>query len=271
MPPVLGDPTRNSIPIIPTSRAGLRRTLDALPAEARAYANAMGFDGAPGAHLVTPNGKGAGVAVLFGVAEPGAAYVDPMAFGRLATVLPRGRYRIAEDCDAPAHAELAFLLSAYKFARYRKAKPTEVVLEASRGPKRSRIESIAAAVALGRDLINTPANDLGPDALEQAATALAREHGARVKAVRGEQLLKDGFPLIHAVGKGAAEAPRLLDINWGPRKGGPKITLVGKGVCFDTGGLDLKPGASMLLMKKDMGGAATALAAAAMIMRAKLP
>ena len=271
MPPVLGDPTRNSIPIIPTSRAGLRRTLDALPAEARAYANAMGFDGAPGAHLVTPNGKGAGVAVLFGVAEPGAAYVDPMAFGRLATVLPRGRYRIAEDCDAPAHAELAFLLSAYKFARYRKAKPTEVVLEASRGPKRSRIESIAAAVALGRDLINTPANDLGPDALEQEATALAREHGARVKAVRGEQLLKDGFPLIHAVGKGAAEAPRLLDINWGPRKGGPKITLVGKGVCFDTGGLDLKPGASMLLMKKDMGGAATALAAAAMIMRAKLP
>jgi len=270
MPLVLGDPTRNSIPIVLTSRSRLRRTLDALSPEARAYANATAYDGSAGAHLIVPNAKGAVAAVLFGLADPGGARIDPMAFGRLATLLPRGRYRIAEDADAPEHAELAFLLSAYKFARYRKPKPHEAVLEAPRGAKRARVESIAEAVALGRDLINTPANDMGPDALERAATALAKSFGARVKVARGDAL-KDGFPLVHAVGKGAAQPPRLVDINWGPRKGGPKVTLVGKGVCFDTGGLDIKPGASMLLMKKDMGGAASALAAASMIMSAKLP
>ncbi|HMN72080.1 MAG TPA: leucyl aminopeptidase family protein [Rhodoblastus sp.] len=267
---VLGDPTRNSIPIAPTSRARLRATLDALPAEARAYATATGYDGAPGAHLIAPTAKGAIAAVLFGLADAGADRVDPMAFGRLATLLPPGRYRVAENAEAPDHAELAFLLSAYKFARYRKAKADDVVLEAPRGAKRERVETIANAVALGRDLINTPANDMGPDALEQAALALAEQYKARAKVVRGAQL-KSGFPLVHAVGKGAAEGPRIVDFSWGPRKGGPKVTLVGKGVCFDTGGLDIKPGASMLLMKKDMGGAATALAAAAMIMRAQLP
>ena len=271
MPPVLGDPTRSSVPIVPTSRSRLRQTLDTLPVESRAYASATGFDGAPGAHLIVPNAKGAAAAVLFGLAEPGATPLDPMAFGKLASLLPRGRYRIADGAEAPEHAELAYLLSAYKFSRYRKSKPTDAVLESPRGARRERIETIAEAVAFGRDLINTPANDMGPEALERAATALAKRYGARVKAVRGEQLLKSGFPLVHAVGKGAAEPPRLIDINWGPRKGGPKITLVGKGVCFDTGGLDIKPGASMLLMKKDMGGAASALAAASMIMRAKLP
>ncbi|MCB1540676.1 MAG: leucyl aminopeptidase family protein [Rhodoblastus sp.] len=271
MHPVLGDPTRGSVPIVPTSRSRLRHTLDALPAEARAYAGATGFDGAPGAHLIVPSAKGAAAAVLFGLAEPGAAPADPMAFGKLASLLPRGRYRIADGAEAPEHAELAYLLSAYKFSRYRKSKPTDAVLEAPRGARREKIETISEAVAFGRDLINTPANDMGPEALERAATALAKRYGARVKAVRGEQLLKSGFPLVHAVGKGAAEPPRLIDINWGPRKGGPKITLVGKGVCFDTGGLDIKPGASMLLMKKDMGGAASALAAASMIMRAGLP
>ena len=270
MPLVLGDPTRNSIPIVPTSRARLRATLETLPAEARAYASAMGYDGAAGAHLIVPTAKGAIAAVLFGLAEDGADRVDPMAFGRLATVLPPGRYRIAESAEAPEHAELAFLLSAYRFARYHKAKADEIVLEAPRGPKRERVETIASAVELGRDLINTPANDMGPDALEEAALALAARFKARAKVVSGAQL-KSGFPLVHAVGKGAAEGPRLVDFSWGARKGGPKITLVGKGVCFDTGGLDIKPGASMLLMKKDMGGAASALAAAAMIMRAQLP
>jgi len=266
----LGDPTRGAIPIVLTSRSGLRQTLDSLPPEARAYANATGFDGAAGAHLIVPNAKGGMEAVLFGLADPGADRIDPMAFGRLATLLPRGRYRIADGADAPAHAELAFLLSAYKFTRYRKPKPQDVVLEAPHGARRERVETIAEAVALGRDLINTPANDMGPDALEQAATALARTYRARVKVVRGDAL-ESGFPLVHAVGKGAAEAPRLVDISWGARKGGPKITLVGKGVCFDTGGLDIKPSASMLLMKKDMGGAASALATASMIMRAGLP
>ena len=270
MPLVLGDPTRNSIPIMLTSRSGLKRALDSLPAEARAYANAVGYDAAPGAHVIVPNAKGAASAVLFGVAEQGAERIDPMAFGRLAIVLPRGRYRIAEGVEAPEHAEVAFLLSAYRFARYRKPKGPDIVLEAPRGARRERAELIAEAVALGRDLINTPANDLGPKALEQAVLALARKHKARARVIAGNELQR-GFPLVHAVGKGAAEGPRLVDFSWGAKKSGPKITLVGKGVCFDTGGLDLKPGASMLLMKKDMGGAASALAAASMIMRAKLP
>ena len=128
MPLVLGDPSRNSVPIVLTSRSGLKRALDGLPPEARAYAHGLGFDGAPGAHLIVPNAKGAPAAVLFGVAEPGAERIDPMAFGRLATLLPRGRYRLAEGADAPEHAELAFLLSSYAFARYRKPKSADAVI-----------------------------------------------------------------------------------------------------------------------------------------------
>ncbi|MFV0279876.1 MAG: leucyl aminopeptidase family protein [Rhodoblastus sp.] len=269
---VLGDFSRNAVPVRLTSRTRLRATLDSLSAQARAYARGHAYDGAPGAHLVVPNGKGEIEAVLFGLAEDGEAgpNLNPMAFGRLANLLPAGRYRIADEALAPEHAELAFLLSASKFMRYRKTKPQAAILEAARGLRRERVETIAEAVAFGRDLINTPANDMGPQALEEAAAALAARYRASVKTVRGAQLSK-GFPLIHAVGKGAAEEPRLLEFNWRGLKDGPKIALVGKGVCFDTGGLDIKPPASMLLMKKDMGGAASALAAAAMIMRAGLP
>ncbi len=270
MPLVLGEPTRNSIPVILTRRASWRRTFDDLSPEARAYATATGYEAAPGTHLIAPNAKGGIACVVFSLAET-EGRTEPFSFGRLATLLPRGRYRLEGADDPAGHAELSFLLSAYKFGRYRDPKPRHVVLESPRGPGRERIETIAEAVALGRDLINTPANDMGPSALEQAASALAKRFGARIKTVRGGQLLTSGFPLIHAVGKGAADAPRLVDIRWGAQRGGPRVTLVGKGVCFDTGGLDIKPSSAMLLMKKDMGGAATALAAASMIMRSGLP
>ncbi len=218
MPLVLGDPTRSFHSDRADERASrLRATLDALPPEARAYARATGYDGAPGAHLIVPNAKGAPAAVLFGWRSRARERVDPMAFGRLATLLPRGRYRLAEGADAPEHAELAFLLSSYKFARYRKPKAHERVLEAPRGAKRDRASRRSPkAVALGRDLINTPANDMGPDALERAATTLAKAYGGRVKVVRGDAL-KSGFPLVHAVGKGAAEAARVSSISPGAR------------------------------------------------------
>ncbi|MDE2362660.1 MAG: leucyl aminopeptidase family protein [Hyphomicrobiales bacterium] len=265
----IGDPTGGSIPILLTTRAGWPQTRARLAPAARAFAAATGFDGAPGAHLLAPDVKGGLAAVLFGVDAADGGRANPFLPGKLAGLLPPGRYRFeGEGVDAHA-AALGYLLSAYRFGRYRKPRAAAVTLELPRGPARARIEAIAAAVTFGRDLINTPTNDLGPDALEKAATALARKHGARTNAVRGADLLKRNFPLVHAVGKGASEAPRILDVKWGAK--GPKVTLVGKGVCFDTGGLDLKPSAAMLLMKKDMGGAATALAAASMIMQAELP
>ena len=134
----------------------------------------------------------------------------------------------------------------------------------------ARIALISEAIRLGRDLVNRPANDLGPDALEQAIRDLAGRHGAACATIHGEALLAANFPMVHAVGRAAAEAPRLVEFVWGSPDA-PKVTLVGKGVCFDTGGLDIKPSSSMLLMKKDMGGAAAALALAAMIMGAGVP
>jgi leucyl aminopeptidase len=135
---------------------------------------------------------------------------------------------------------------------------------------REEVERLRAATTLARDLINTPANDLSPEALAQAGIEVARRHGARHRQVIGDDLLRERFPAIHAVGRAAAVAPRLIDFEWGDAAH-PKITLVGKGVCFDSGGLDIKPGSSMLLMKKDMGGAATTLALAQLIMDARLP
>ena len=267
----LGDPTKGATPIVLTTRARWPRTHAALPAEARAFAGAVGFDPSPGAHVLLPDAKGALAAVLFALDEQDSARSDPFLLGRLASMLPWGRYRIEGEGVDRDLAALGFLLSSYKFARYRKSRSSEAILEIPRGPARARAETIADAITLGRDLVNTPANDMGPGALEAAALALARRHGARARVVRGEELIAANFPLVHAVGKGAADAPRIVDFRWGGRRAGPRVTLVGKGVCFDTGGLDLKSDAAMLLMKKDMGGAATALAAAAMIMRADLP
>jgi leucyl aminopeptidase len=270
MAPSSSDTARGVTPILLTTRNGWPQTRTRLAPAARAFATASGFDAAPGAHLILPDESGAIAAVLFAIADAGPGRRDAFLPGRLAAVLPRGRYRFEGDPADIEPATLGFMLSAYRFGRYRKPKSSEVVIEAP-GPMREKLETITEAIAFGRDLVNTPANDMGPSALEQAAVALASRHGARTQVVRGPDLLRKNFPLVHAVGKGAADAPRLLDMRWGARNPGPKVTLVGKGVCFDTGGLDIKPDAAMLLMKKDMGGAATALAAASMIMRAGLP
>jgi leucyl aminopeptidase len=179
--------------------------------------------------------------------------------------LPDGVYRFANEPHDARLAALAFALGTYRFTRYRKVEARKLSLDLPQSLDRDDLARIVEGVALARDLINTPANDMGPAELEAAAQKLAAQHGASFKSIVGDDLLAQNFPLIHAVGRAAPRAPRLIDIAWGAAAH-PRITLVGKGVCFDTGGLDIKPESAMLNMKKDMGGAATALALAHMIM-----
>lgn len=187
--------------------------------------------------------------------------------------LPPGTYHLAHGVSAAAATQLAlgFRLGAYRFSRYRPAlTPSQVVLRAPPSTDMAYVNAAAEALAHARDLINTPANDLGPAELADSALALAASFGAQVSVIEGEALLAQGFPLIHAVGRGSSRAPRLIDLRWGSPSA-PRVTIVGKGVCFDTGGLDIKPSAGMLLMKKDMGGAACALALARMLMALQAP
>lgn len=234
-------------------------------ADVAALADAAGFEARPGGLLIIPGGPGVTQRVFFGVETPAAKSRDPFLAGKLAGGLPKGLYRLGAGVADPAQAALAFLLSSYSFTRYVPAKKEKPRLCAPQGVDRARIERIAGAVALGRDLVNTPANDMGPEALAEAALALAARYGASCRSIVGEALLAENFPLIHAVGRAAAQAPRLVDFSHGPEDGF-KVTLVGKGVCFDSGGLDIKPASAMQLMKKDMGGAAVALALASMLM-----
>jgi len=241
---------------------------DLLDAPARAFAASAKFEPKPGQALLLPGQDGMLAGVLFGL-EAADKVPDRFLPGRLPGLLPAGTYRFANAPHDARLAALAVALGAYKFARYRKAEPSEVKVVVPDGVDAAELSRIAEGASLARDLINTPANDMGPAELEDAARALAERHGARASAIVGDDLLEQNFPLIHAVGRGSPRAPRLIDIAWGDRAA-PKVTLVGKGVCFDTGGLDLKPSSAMLIMKKDMGGAACALAAAHMIMDAKL-
>jgi len=236
-----------------------------LGSETCAFADAAGFQPTAGRHLLLPGPGGLG-GVLFGL-EGADEPKDPFLPGRLTQHLPDGVYRFATEPHDARLAALAFALGLYRFTRYRKAEARNIVLDLPLSVDRADLERIVEGVTLARDLVNTPANDLGPAELEGAARALAASHGAHVASIVGDDLLAQNFPLIHAVGRAAAvtAAPRLVDLTWG-RSGDPPVTLVGKGVCFDTGGLGIKPDAAMLNMKKDMGGAATALALAHMIM-----
>jgi leucyl aminopeptidase len=225
---------------------------------------ASGFAGSAGALAALPDAKGGIAAWVLGLGDS----KDAFALAAAAEKLPGGTYRLGdvpEFCGG-ANAALAWLMGGYGFDRYKKktAKNARLVLPA--GMDGEEISRIAENLFLARDLVNTPANDMGPAELEAAARALAKKYGAKVSVVSGAALAKN-YPLIAAVGMGSPRAPRLIEINWGT---GPLVTLVGKGVCFDTGGLDLKPSAGMLTMKKDMGGAACVLAVAGMVLGAKL-
>jgi leucyl aminopeptidase len=240
---------------------GLDEQAGSLPPEnGLAFARATSFEPRPGRHFLFVQSDGA-PGVVFCLDESPDA--DPFQPGALATLLPGGAYRFETSPPKTDLAALAFLLGAYSFHLYKPARPSPR-LAAPSGVDAQGIETLARWVAFARDLINTPANDMGPDELEEAALGLAARFGAGVEIVKGEALARD-FPLIQAVGKSSPRAPRLVDIRWRPERA-RKMTLVGKGVCFDSGGLDIKPESAMGLMKKDMGGAAAAMAAAAMIM-----
>ena len=236
--------------------------MKAAPASLRELARANGFGGEAGAVLA--NGEG----VLLGVGDGADSFIAAAASEKL----PEGDYYFAERFEPPAgaHAALGWLLGAYRFDRYKKQKPARARLVAPSGAEVGDIARAAAAIARVRDLVNTPAGDMSPAALEEAARETAMEFDAKVTSVVGDDLLALNFPMIHAVGRAAATAPRLIDMTWG-RADAPKVTLVGKGVCFDSGGLDIKNASGMALMKKDMGGAANALGLAQMIMAAGLP
>ncbi len=238
-----------------------------LTAEASAWARAAGFRAEAGNVLLLPNADGSLAGALFGLgADPSE---QPFIGGKLARALPAGTWRL-ETTSAPAdRLALGFALGSYSFDSYKVAKSSDIYLSLPPGVDLAALERTAAAVYLARDLVNTPTNDMGPERLEAVFQALAAHYGASSSSIVGEDLLAQNFPLIHTVGRASSEAPRLLEMRWG-RAGARKVTLVGKGVCFDTGGLDIKPAASMLLMKKDMGGAANVLALALMIMEAGL-
>jgi leucyl aminopeptidase len=241
-----------------------------LPAPARQFALANGFSANPGASLTLPAANGQIAQVVFGLDDESSKFRDPFRPGQLPGLLPPGVYRFANVAPHEARlATLAFALGSYRFSRYRKTDAREVRLVPPDGVDVAEIERIAEATVLARDLINTPANDMGPQELASAAQQLAQRYGADFNCVIGDDLKRQNFPLIHAVGMASTRAPRLIDISWGDLAH-PKVTLVGKGVCFDTGGLDLKPSSGMLIMKKDMGGAANVLALALMVMDAGL-
>ena len=251
----------------PAVRAGL-------PAAAAAFAASSGFEPTAGRHALLPGADGKLSGVLFGQDAAGKRGTDRFLFGKLVAALPKGVYRIENEPPGGVttleSAALGWALSAYRFTRYKKKPDDLPKLVVPKPVDRARVERIAESIWMARDLINTPTNDMGPDALEAAAISLAEAYKAKVKVIRGDKLLRQNFPLIHAVGRASDQEPRLVDISWGAASH-PKVTLVGKGVCFDTGGLDIKPSSAMLLMKKDMAGAATAMALARMIMAAKLP
>ena len=237
------------------------------------WAKANGFKGAAGSCLVFP-AQGGGISQVW----LGAGDASAQARGRFLTAsavakLPQGEYRLDTELDANAAHEFAlgWLLASYRYDRYKSQPAPKARLVAPAGINAAQVEAIANGEALTRDLINTPASDMGPAELEAAATAVAEAAGAKITVITGDNLLAQNFPMIHAVGRAAAphRAPRLIEVTWGTT--GPTLTLVGKGVCFDTGGLNIKPGASMGLMKKDMGGSATVLGLAQTIMALHLP
>ncbi len=253
-----------SVPILFVNAATFNKTIDIIDDRERTFVRASGFEPKPGRHLIVPAGDGELAGVLFGIEQPEEAVKDPFRPGQLVNLLPPGVYRFANMPHDAGLAALAFALGAYQFDRYRKSEACQVRLVLPDGVDGDDLTRIAEGVTLCRDLINTPSNDMGPAELEEAARTLGGQHGATVKVTAGSALARE-FPLVHAVGAGSVRAPRLIDLTWG-KDTDPKITLVGKGVCFDTGGLDIKPSSGMLNMKKDMAGAATALGLAHMIM-----
>lgn len=258
--------TKDAIPLHVVEQSALGDWLAEQDPAVQASVAAFGFTGAVEQALALPGTDGTPTRALVGYGSAETRARGRFFLAAAAAKLPEGSYRIASDVPAQATASeaLGWLLSQYRFGRYAKQPAPKAGLIAPDGINAQQIEALANGEALTRDLINTPASDMGPPDLEAAARDLAESHGAKITVTTGKDLLSNNFPMIHTVGRAADRAPRLIDMRWG--SAGPTLTLVGKGVCFDTGGLNIKPGASMGLMKKDMGGAAAVLGLAHMIM-----
>ncbi|GAE59609.1 leucine aminopeptidase [Xanthomonas arboricola pv. pruni MAFF 301427] len=259
------DPNAAALPLHVLDREGFARWCAEQPTRVLAWAQAQRFDAAPGSVLLLPGEQGLAGAVL-GIGDRADAYAyahAPMALP------PASRWTLANTLSESEQAllHLGWGLGAYRFSRYRKVPRAPAELAATPTPQTRAL--IEACIRV-RDWVNTPTEDMGPQHLEEATRALAQTHGAQVDAIVGEQLLAQNFPTIHAVGRASHRAPRLIQLQWGDAAH-PHLVLVGKGVCFDTGGLDLKPADGMRNMKKDMGGAAHALALAGLVMAQQLP
>ena len=268
---LLKKPAASATPIHLVTRDTLAHDAATLPAAARQWLKTSGFSGAADSHVLLPDDAGGLQAVWAGV----HAADHPWALAALPRALPPGRYRLAGTDGAglsvdPQAAAFSWALGSYRFSRYKRTAPAPTAeLQLAASPEARLGLLLAQAVATARDLVNTPAEDLGPQELGDAVVALAGQHGAKVKQTVGDALLKARFPAIHAVGRAASRAPRLIELTWG-RPGAPRLSIVGKGVCFDSGGLDIKSPEGMRQMKKDMGGAANAIALAGLVMSLKM-
>jgi len=263
------DDSRGAISITAVEAKGLKAWQKAASASDRAWLKTLGFTAEAGKVAFLPGAGKRQAKVLVGA----DLKRDPIwALAGLPDALPEGRYRLDArlDRDSATNVALGWALGAYAFTRYKAPKRGFATFVWPQNADRQEVERLARGVFLARDLINTPAEDLGPPELAAAASSVAKQHAARCTVLSGAQLLKQNYPTIHAVGRASSRPPCLIDLRWG-KEDAPKVTLVGKGVCFDTGGLDLKPAAGMLQMKKDMGGAAVVLGLASALMAAKAP
>ena len=268
MHPIFASAGEQAVPILFVTAATFEKTIENIDNRERAFVLAAGYEPKPGHHLIVSASDGKLAGVLFAIENADEPVKDLFRPGQLSSLLSSGTYRFANPPHDARLAALAFALGAYQFTRYRKGDNRNVRLVVPDSVDGDELTRIVEAVSLARDLINAPSNDMGPAELEDAARTVAKRFGASVEVTTGEELAKK-FPLVHAVGAGSTRAPRLLDFSWG-KESDPKVTLVGKGVCFDSGGLDIKPESSMLNMKKDMAGGATALALAHMVMSREL-
>lgn len=266
MKPSFANADEPTIPLHVIEKDSLESWREKQPESIAKWVESNGFSAGTGQALVIPASDGSPLMALAGYGTEKARERGRFHLAAAASKLPKGAYHIASGLagDTLEVETLGWLLSRYRFEKYRDETSEGASLVAPDGSEAERLLALAAGEFLARDLINTPSNDMGPDELESAARQLASQHNAEITVVTGEDLLDQNFPLIHTVGRASSRAPRLIDISWGNE--GPQITLVGKGVCFDTGGLNLKPSGSMALMKKDMGGAANVLGLGHMLM-----
>jgi leucyl aminopeptidase len=266
MPIRLDAPAEDSVPILPVTPETLAARLPSLDRSARAWLATHRFNAARHAHCMLPTPDGRLDAVLVGVRPH-----DPFALSALPGVLPAGRYVVRDEGLVPTEAQvLSWSLGEYRYSRYRAHPTPSATLILPPGEAVARAQQLVAAIVLTRDLVNTPTEDMGPADLAACARGVAEAQGGQVREWVGDDLLRDNFPAIHAVGRASHRPPRLIEITWGDARH-PRLAIVGKGVCFDTGGLDMKNADGMRLMKKDMGGAAHALALAQLVMARRLP